>query len=212
MDSSILNIMDEIYENNGRKPMLLSRFGDFLHDKKKIYKIDIPSGTRLSKLVDDSNKYKRAQPYPGAAWWICLKDQEVDHSCISSKVKNSLLFAFLKELPNGLTRYYHKIKPYGFKDCDVELASDYIRMDTADLRPQSLPIEKLSVEEQKKLSAHAIAWAETHGLPNDAIYYIKRDDFSQNSLLSRLINVLSDEDRKRISLPLDIIARLINIK
>ena len=214
MDTRILKLMDDIYNENGCQPMLLARFGELLHERIETTEFAPPLEKRIGKLVDASGKYKRVQPYPKAAWWVCLADQEVDTSNALPNIRNSLLLAFLKELPDGMTRYYHKTPPYGFNDYESEPTTpDYIKMDASDLRPSpSILLKDLPAQKRKELSAHAVAWAETHGLSHDVIYITKRETPPPTSLLNRLINALVEEDRKRISLPLDIIAELAHAK
>lgn len=214
MDTRILKLMDDVYSENGGQPMLLARFGELFHEKRKTAELALPLEKRIGMLVDASGKYKRVLPYPEAAWWVCLADQEVDSSSALLNIRNSLLLAFLKELPDGMTRYYHKTRPYGFKDFESEPTTpDYIKMDANDLRPSpSILLKDLPAQKRKELSAHAVAWAETHGLSHDVIYIAKKEMPPPSSLLNRLINVLVEEDRKRISLPLDIIAKLAHAK
>lgn len=213
MDTRILELMDNIYNENGGKPMLLARFGDLFHEKRQTTDIH-PLEQRIGKLVDASGKYKRFKPSPKDAWWVCLSEQEVDYVSDLPNIRNSLLLAFSKKIHDGMTRYYHKVRPYGFKDCEVAPTTpDYIKIDSTDILLSSDILPKdMSKDDLRKLSAHAIAWAERHGLAHDVIYVEKKETPPPSSLLDRLINALTEEDRKRISLPLDIIAKLAHYK
>lgn len=209
MDASILKLMDDAYSANGSKPMLLARFGDFFHEKRRAEGIDTPLEKSISDLVAESGKYERFKPYSQAVWWIRLPGQEVELDN-TLPVRNSLLWAFVKKLPEGMLRYYHKTEPFIFKDCETELSNpDYVKIDTSDLwESAAVHPQDLSSQERSKLTAHVLAWAKAHELHENAIFSANDTTAPTTSLLSRLIAALSDEERRRISLPLDIIAKL----
>lgn len=156
----------------------------------------------MNKAIIGVMPTKALEKHPSAfdLLFKTIKDNKITELKKPRKFSQFIWIAFRKELKNGYSRYV-SLEPDG-EFYDIKLG--------AAVPAQTIEIcnDELSSEKEKAVAtAHKIEnWAKKNDLELESL--LLNETTQPSSLLSTILDVLSDADLKRISIPLDIIKKL----
>lgn len=124
----------------------------------------------------------------------------------ASGVTGAVRLAFSRELPAGKKRVLYLTPKPRFTDIDADAV---VPTEAASV-PSDLimPGDMNDEEHLRKVLANIAAWRTRLGLDIDAVSKTKTEGHGSMNLLDLLLGQLTDVEKKRVQLPLDIVAKL----
>lgn len=203
--------------------LLLSRLGQTLRSRG----IDLPAvlaGRKLSKFIEDElgdavtlsasladPKIVSAVPVgrqPPVN--IKVKASVAEPTPSIPRISPTVWAAFTKPIPDGHLRTL-ELSPPSFSDVPQAQASALSQTISAEETTQRVPGDSKSAYEQR-VFVHIKAWLEKHGVALKEITadgVSMRHAHSKKSLFNQILDRLNDDQRRRVSLPLDVIEALL---
>ncbi len=203
----------EHYAKTGR-PLLLSTLGYIATQNGYVIENEL-KGIKLTPFIKDnlSNELDVVQPGTSALVFAVVPKGEapnvIEPAIKAGSVRyplrdvtRSLQAAFLRPIPHGFTRYILPSPKVSYVDVKLGESgpSGAIWLD-----PQYLP-EGARHGEGDHLLECILRWARAHGVEN--IYTRDTPPIPGQSLLAQLIAGLTHEELQRVTLPLDVVAKL----
>jgi hypothetical protein len=144
---------------------------------------------------------------------VVLPAKGVDTAAVAvakpRKYAHAVILAFTRQLPAGLNRYLMLVDTVHFRDIpgSSDAPENGVVIDAELIVPPAAGRSK--AEAQEAFDKRVDQWLQKHTLPLDCV--LEQPKAAPASLWDHLLASLTETERKRIQLPLDIVAKLQNI-
>lgn len=206
--------MDHVYEKCGDRPLRMAFFWENVlrNADKDVIPPNTTSQFKPSNIVNNSGKYQTFRSTPNNTLYVRKIGQEALPSpeVNLKNFRGSVIKAFITPLNEDKNRFFVTDPKCEYKDMNTDASPT-----------NGIPIERkfllsnveskhLSEENKRDLIKRIKDWAHAYSVPDRIIYFSKIARNTSVTLYDRMIKSLDEGDLARISMPLDIVKKLMN--